>query len=493
MNKGRQLGSGFELRRKCAVAVFLCAVVLAPRSPAQSAQPPTQQQQDPHAGHRMPATEERKESTAPPVHDHSQMNRHEGMAGMSDMPGMSHASPMNPSSINKAGLYLMNMASGTSMSPASWTMPMLMPRAGSWSMMIMGQAFLGDTQQSGPRGGDKFYSANWFMGSAVHSLGAGSVMFQTMLSLEPATVTNRRYPLLFQTGETAYGKPLTDAQHPHDFVMGLGVHYARPVGSETILQLYYAPVGDPALGPVAFPHRASAAELPQATLGHHWQDSTHIAANVATVALKHKWLRVEASGFHGTEPDENRWNIDWGPMNSYAGRISVFPSKNWMAQVSAGRIAKPERLEEGDVVRMTASLHYTRPIASRGDWSTSLVWGRNHDTARRRDLNSYLLETLYPINRKNLLTARVELVDKNELFADRSEIEERLARTAGDTFRVQAWTGGYTRNIGAFRNVEAGLGANVTSYAIPSALKPYYGEHPWGANVFLRLRLKQGE
>src|SRR4051794_24903988 len=223
--------------------------------------------------------------------------------------------------MNEAGMFLMNLASGTSMNPRSWPMPMLMQRAGSWNLMFMSQAYLMATQQSGPRGGDKVYSPNWFMGSAEHSLAGGSIQFQTMLSLDPATVTNRSYPLLFQTGETAYGRPLTDAQHPHDFFMSLGAQYARSVGAGTMLQLYYAPIGDPALGPVAFPHRASAFELPPATLGHHWQDATHIAANVATVGIQRGWLRVEASGFHGTEPDENRWNIDWGGMNSYSGRV----------------------------------------------------------------------------------------------------------------------------------------------------------------------------
>jgi hypothetical protein len=70
-----------------------------------------------------------------------------------------------------------------------------------------------------------------------------------MLSLDPATITGERCPLLFQTGETAYGKPLVDAQHPHNFIMSLGVHYAREFGEDTTLELYFAPVGDPALGP----------------------------------------------------------------------------------------------------------------------------------------------------------------------------------------------------------------------------------------------------
>lgn len=318
-------------------------------------------------------------------------------------------------------------------------------------------------------------------------------MFQTMLSLDPATITRRQYPLLFQTGETAFGKPLVDAQHPHDFIMSIGMNYAHPLGENTMLQLYYAPVGDPALGPVAFPHRASAFELPQATLSHHWQDSTHIADNVATIALRYRWLRLEASSFYGTEPNENRWNIGWGSMNSYSGRVSVFPSKNWMAQVSAGRITKPERQAEGDVVRTTASVHYTRPTLDGNAWSTSLIWGRNHDTFTQHNLNSYLVESLYPLTKKNFLTGRIELVEKDELFANTPDLEHRLDQTAGSTFRVQAYTAGYTRDIGTFKDIETGIGANATAYAIPSSIKPYYGDHPLGVNVYLRFRLKPAE
>jgi hypothetical protein len=375
--------------------------------------------------------------------------------------------------MNQAGMYLMTLASGTSMNPQSWPIPMLMPRLGSWSLMLMGQAFVVDTQQSGPRGGDKFYSVNWGMISAEHSIGRGSLMFETMLSLDPATVTRERYPLLFQTGETAYGVPLVDAQHPHDFFMSIAAHYARPLSDDTMLHFYYAPVGDPALGPVAFPHRASASELPQATLSHHLQDSTHIANNVATVALKHKWLRLEASGFYGTEPNENRWNIDWGGMNSYSGRVSILPTKNWLVQVSAGRITAPERQSPRgeDIVRTTASAHYK---------STSFIWGRNHNTLTQRNLDSYVLESLYPLGVKNFLTGRLEVVDKDELFPHGPD----------DVFRIAAYTLGYTRDLATIRNIETGIGANATAYSIPDAIKPFYGDRPWGINVFLRFRLK---
>lgn len=392
-------------------------------------------------------------------------------------------------SVPPPDVYLMDTSSGTSRNPEVRPLPMLMRPEGAWRLMLMGQGFLVDTQQSAPRGGDKLYSTNWFMVSAERPLAGGTLMLETMLSLEPATVTNRRYPELFQTGETAYGAPIADGQHPHNFVMGLGAHYAHRAGDSAVLHFYYAPVGDPALGPVAFPHRASAIEIPEAPIGHHWEDSTHISYNVATAELRYKLASLEASGFYGTEPGENRWTVVWGPMNSYSGRINVFPSKNWSAQFSAGRLAHPETEQPGDVVRATASISYTRPLPG-GAWASSLIWGRNHETLTGRNLDAYLLESVYPIARKNFVTGRIEMVDKDELFEDQPAVEESLDRSAGAAFRVQAYTIGYTRDVWQYRDAETGLGANVTAYAIPAAIQPYYGGRPWGVNVFLRVRLK---
>jgi len=381
--------------------------------------------------------------------------------------------------MNMAGMLLMNQASGTSMNPLSSPMPMFMPRIGSWNLMLMGQAFVVDTQQSGPRGGDKFFSTNWFMAGAEHRLGRGSFMVELMISLEPATITNRFYPELFQTGETAYGRPIIDGQHPHNFIMGLGLDYARPLGDNFLLQFYVAPVGDPALGPVAFPHRSSAAELPQAPLGHHWQDSTHIADDVVTVALKRDWFRLEASGFHGAEPGENRWIIQQGAIDSWSTRFSVTPSKDLVAQVSVGRIDHPEALEPGNVVRATASISYSRPLAAGGAWASSLIWGRNHETFTHRNLNSFLAESVLPLRGGNFLTGRFEVVDKDELFA------------SGDVYRIAAFTAGFTHDLPPLlRGVETGVGANLTTYRIPTAITPYYGDHPFGVDIYLRLRLK---
>lgn len=398
------------------------------------------------------------------------------MQGM-NMPGMNKPAMVD---MNAAGMALMDTATGTSTNPASWPMPMLMTHFGSWNTMFMGVAFVVATQQSGPRGGDKVYSPNWFMGSAEHRAGAkGAFQADLMLSLDPATITGERYPLLFQTGETAYGRPIIDGQHPHNFIMSLGFHYAYEVSENTTVDAYFAPVGDPALGPVAYPHRASAMELPQATIAHHLQDSTHISDDVVTVGVSHKQFRLEASGFHGAEPGEDRWIVQQGAIDSWATRFWYFPSKNWAAQVSVGRLTHPEALEPGDQVRTTASVSYSKPMAG-SSWSSTLAWGRAHFTANDHNLNSYLAETVVPVSRKDFLTGRFELADKDELDPLLSGI-----------FRIGAYTFGYTRDIALFSYVETGIGANFSAYSLPDSIKPLYGSHPVGGNVYIRFRLRK--
>jgi hypothetical protein len=392
-----------------------------------------------------------------------------GMAGM-NMPGMQHDDgPMQ--------------ASGTSFNPASSPMAMANFSAGGWSFMAHGLFFFGDTQQTGPRGADKLFSANWLMGEASHSLGGGTFRVSSMLSLDPATITNQRYPELFQTGETAHGVPIVDGQHPHNFFMELAIEYTHSLGPKTKLTLYGAPIGDPALGPVAYPHRVSAAELPQATLAHHLQDSTHISYDVVTAGVTSGIFGIEVSGFHGAEPGENRWIISQGAIDSYSARFTVTPNANWAGQFSAGRVTHPEALEPGDQVRTTASVTYNRPYKG-GNWASSLIWGRVHKTDGGANLNGYGLESVAQFLERNYVTGRIELVDKNELFLPGSPLYDH-------SFRVAAYTAGYTRDVNLIPRIASGLGANFTTYSMPETLHSYYGRRPVGVLVFLRLRLRE--
>jgi hypothetical protein len=126
-------------------------------------------------------------------------------------------------------------SSGTSAEPNSTPTPMWMTMHGDWMLMFHANAFITDEQQTSQRGGDKFFSTNWFMPMVQRQLGPGVLTLRTMLSLEPATITDRQYPLLFQQGETAYGKPIVDGQHPHNFVMELAALYDWKLGEKSLI------------------------------------------------------------------------------------------------------------------------------------------------------------------------------------------------------------------------------------------------------------------
>src|SRR5579864_9285878 len=311
---------------------------------------------------------------------------------MPDMPGMQRDSA-HQRPITFINAILLHNTAGTSMQPTSTAEPMIMRTWGTWMLMFHGEAFLSALQQSGPRGYDKVFSTNWFMPMAQRQIGRGQLTLRTMLSLEPATVTQRSYPLLFQQGETAFGKPINDGQHPHDFIMELAALYDLRLGENALLSFYAAPVGDPAMGPSAYAHRASAAEDPVASLGHHLQDSTHIANDVVTGGLAFRIARIEFSGFHGREPDEFRWNIDSGAIDSWSTRLTVQPRQNWSAQYSFAHLSSPEQLHPADdVQRMTASVSYNRPFA-KGNWASTLLWGRNRVLQSGQISNGYLAES----------------------------------------------------------------------------------------------------
>jgi hypothetical protein len=392
--------------------------------------------------------------------------------------------------------------------PAAAPMDMLMRMLGGWRLLASGQMFAVYSDQTGPRGRDKLFSTNWAMLVASRRAGPGTLAVHAMVSGEPATVTSGRYPLLFAGGETAHGVPIINGQHPHDFFMELAASYTAPVGEKTSVRLYGGPRGEPALGPAAYPHRASASENPVGVMSHHLQDSTHIATNVVTLGATHGPVTLEVSGFHGREPDEQRWGLERGAIDSFATRLTVSPTANWTAQVSAGRMKGPELTHPlRPSLRTTASVMH-----SRGGWSTSLIWGRNVDLSYtqvpgapvfpatqsrlqprhvvsvptripRQIYNSFLAESTLKW-RRNWIWGRAESADRDAtfLFEEAPFVllvdEQRIAR-------VQAFTAGYERQF----PWNTGVGAQMTTYRVPSLLSPIYGKHPLGVQLFLRWRL----
>jgi hypothetical protein len=357
---------------------------------------------------------------------------------------------------------------------------------GGWMWMSDGVLFVTANRQGGDRGKSEWRSQNWFMGTGAHSLGRGRLSLNGMVSAEPLTLTKAGYSQLFQMGESYKGLENIDRQHPHELFSQLSAVWRVPIGSSG-LTVGGGPVGEATLGPVAFMHRASAGDNPTAPLGHHTFDSTHIVQGVVALALDRGPWMAEGSLFRGREPDEDRYNIDAGPLDSWAARLWYRPSAAWSAQISHGFLKQPERLEPGNIRRTTASLSWQRERGSRVAALTMLV-GRNKK--RYTDLTAFLSEATVPWGRQALY-ARAELLQV--------ESEHLLFPTVVHTphpGELVDWLGAYTlggiRDLLTGRPLDLSIGGDVTFYSVPDRLRPYYGTKPVSLHVFVRVKPPAG-
>lgn len=385
------------------------------------------------------------------------------------------------------GISMERMGSGTTWIPDAIVLPSRHYTVGPWMLMLHGFVFGQYDWQGGPRGGDQFGSLNWAMLMADRPLGGGKLQLRFMPSLDPWTVSRCGYPLLLQSGETCGGQPLVDRQHPHDFFMELAALYEREITSNTAMLLYVAPAGEPALGPVAFMHRPSAMDEPQAPLGHHWQDATHISFGVVTAGFFTRALRLEVSAFNGTEPDEERWNFDPIELNSWSGRVTVNPSRSWSFTAGYGLLENPERSVPPEATRrFVASALYGRelgdPAMPDGQWAATVVYGANKHEDHVAT-HSILAESEVVFKIRNTMFGRVEWIQKSAHdLALTAFPDERL-------FNVGAVSFGFIRELARGRGMTVGFGLRGTVNVLPEALEPTYGSRtPVGGMIFLRLR-----
>ena len=357
------------------------------------------------------------------------------------------------------------------------------PLTSGWMFMQDGILYAEFNHQGGPRGGDEFVAPNWWMGMASRDTTRGRFTFTSMFSLDPATVGKDGYRELFQAGEALNGRPLIDRQHPHDFFMQLAAIWRMPVTESTGFTLAGGPVGEPALGPVAFMHRASAADNPTAPLSHHTFDSTHIAFGVVTAAVDHGPWVTEVSLFNGREPDENRWEIEVGRLDSVSGRVWFKPNDEWEFQASTGHLVDPEQLEPGhNVVRSTLSGSWTQKNGA-SIRSVTAGFGRNDTDHGSR--NALFVEGAKHADLHTIYARFEALQVETALLQTDTVIEGPLADVKNP---VLAFTLGGVRDVLSWRRFEGGVGADVTFYGVPDALQPMYSGHPISFHLFFRLR-----
>jgi hypothetical protein len=366
-----------------------------------------------------------------------------------------------------------------------------MPSPG-WSFMQEATIFVMYNDQGSPRGEREVKAPNWWMGMGRRDIGKGTLTVNLMLSLDPATVGKQGYSHIFQIGESFENNPLIDHQHPHDFLMQAAAIWRQPLARRLSLTLAGAPVGEPALGPVAFMHRSSAAENPMSPLGHHTFDSSHIAMGVVTASLDRGPFQVESSVFRGAEPDENRWDLmDPGKLDSWSVRGWYRPTAAWSFQVSHGFLTKPDALEEGDVRRTTASGAWHQ-MRSDGSTAITAAWGRNLKLGGSYD--AYLAE-MTRARRWGAIFWRVEatqvetdvLRTGNHSSGGLKNIHAHVTGTGARDY-VGAVSAGATRSVWQPKNWDVAIGGQITGYAVPALLAPFYGDTPWSFQLFLHAR-----
>src|SRR5882724_3474175 len=373
-------------------------------------------------------------------------------------------------------------ASGTSWQPESSPHEGIMAMHGEWMTMIHGFINLIYDHQGGPRGDTKTFSSSMLMMMGQRPLGEGTLGLRGMVSADPL-MGKDGYPLLLQTGETADGQtPLIDRQHPHDLFMELAASYSVPITTSSSAFIYAGLPGEPALGPPAFMHRFSGADNPEAPISHHWLDSTHITYGVVTLGYIAGEFKLEGSAFRGREPDQNRYDIETGRLDSASVRLSYNPGRDWSLQVSRGHVESPEALEpDVNVNRTTASVMYNRSFGA-NTWQTMLAWGRN--AASTGDTtDSYLLESAVAFSKTHTVFGRFERADKNELFPQGSLLAE-------ETFGASKLSLGYIYDFLADGHFKFGIGGLVSKYSLPGELETFYGSDPTSYMLFARVRIR---
>ncbi len=125
----------------------------------------------------------------------------------------------------------------------------------------------------------------------------------------------------------------------------------------------------------------------------------------------------------------------------------------------------------------------------RGNWATSLIWGRNHENHGGEifNLNGYVAESTINFQDKNYVYTRLELVDKNALLRD----ADRALLGITDhhpAFRIGAYTFGGARELWNDEKTSVAVGSDLTFYSKPAVLDVIYGNSPVSWKFYLRIR-----
>jgi len=405
-----------------------------------------------------------------------------------------------PGSSLPLGLAMARAGSGTSWLPDSSVVPMFDTSIGAWTVMVHGALFAQFDTQSTVHGGRQLGLVDWEMASALRALGGGVFGVTLGTSLEPFVDGPHGYPELLQTGGAYQGARIANRQHPHPALMQLSAEYDRTLMPGLALSTYAAAVGEPAIGPVAFTHRPSAADDPFAPLAHHWEDATHDQNGVVTAGLYTRRIHVEGSAFNARESDsgDNLPDYTGARLDSYSGRLSVAASERVTLSAWGAYIFDHDPLDPGTgMQRYGASVLTALRGIGGGSWASALMWGLDvhHHGAREHVHDPTAVAPVHHLGASALLESTLEVGPKTAIFGRLEQVQKTaddLGFLGGDlsqSFTIQEVTLGLARDLVMGERGRIGIGARAMVARVPESLRIAYGTRtPTGGAVFLSLK-----
>lgn len=363
--------------------------------------------------------------------------------------------------------------SGTSANGGT-TSPWVLSQAGQWTFFHGFDAHVTYVNEVGPEEPrNEVFSTNWFAAGTQRTFGDRAfVLARGRISLEPYTMPlDDGYPQVLQYVSAEGGGPLIDTMRAQDLFGEAAVHAGYRLGTSTLLHVYGALVGQPALGPAPAALRSSGVALASAPFGYDIQETYSDSTNVVTAGFATRWFGIEGSVFADTVTTGDHTEIADGDMDSRSVRLTLTPSPNMSIQVSRGQLG--EDLAEREV--SSASVSFGSPAVA----VTALWTQREYVEEARASETAYGFELALRGGR-NTFMGRAEWVDRPAGFP--------IQPFGPGTEQTTHFVVGYLFDVIAGSRYRAGLGVNIDYHTQTHDLEEIYGHKPQSIYTFVRFR-----
>jgi hypothetical protein len=267
-------------------------------------------------------------------------------------------------------------APGTSRAPETSPIDALEARRGPWTFSFHENLFLSAGRI--PNG----ESPSWLMFAAGYRGLGAELSTRTVLQIVPLSVLELR-------------------EERHELFTELAISHRLELAEGVALQLYGGPAGEPALGPQAYTHRASAIGDPFAPRIRDHFDATRVSHGVVTAGVSIPAMSIEGSWFNGRARDGDPYDLDLRTPDSCSARVTYLPLATLSLQTSYGYLG------EAKLHRVTTSVSHAIPLL-RGSSSAMLAWSRNLRAGEPAS-DALLVESNFALDEHHAVFGRVEL------------------------------------------------------------------------------------